>query len=141
MAAISPRSSGTAPSPAHLRDESPIRQIASSITISTRGFTRVYDLDGTATGWVDESTDPRSQTATPSLGSVGFDVFEIYAMPAATQRILDDAQIDVEAWLATSVSEAFFDEETKSFIDGDGNKKPRGVLEHPTIRLGCIRCG
>ncbi|MEL6317953.1 MAG: phage major capsid protein, partial [Pseudomonadota bacterium] len=106
-----------------LREVSPLRRICGSVNVSTLGFTRVYDLDGTAGGWVDEKTDARSETATPTLGSLQFDAMEVYAMPASTQRMLDDGQIDVESWLGEAVSEKFADLEQDAFVNGDGDKK------------------
>ena len=52
------------------------------------------------------------------------------AMPAATQRLLDDAAINMESWLADSVDAEFSRQEDIAFISGDGVNKPRGLLTY-----------
>ncbi len=66
----------------------------------------------------------------PTFKPLDFDVGEIYANPAATQTILDDAEINLESWLANEVETEFSLQETKAFISGDGDKKPHGLLTY-----------
>jgi len=61
-----------------------------------------------------------------------FPTMELYAMPAATSQLLDDAAVDVDAWIASEVEQAFAEQESAAFINGDGVNKPRGFLTHPT---------
>lgn len=58
---------------------------------------------------------------------------ELYANPAATQRLLDDARISIEQWLADEVSITFAEMEGTAFISGDGVNRPRGLLSHGTV--------
>lgn len=53
---------------------------------------------------------------------------ELYALPAATQSLLDDGVADVDQWLADEVRDVFAAQETASFVTGDGDNKPRGIL-------------
>lgn len=53
---------------------------------------------------------------------------EIYAKPKATQKILEDAGINVEAWLANKIADRFARVEATGFVAGDGVNKPRGIL-------------
>ena len=106
---------------------SPMRQIASAQTISTAGFSRLFNLHGTASGWVGE-TATRPETNTPEFGTMNFTPGEIYANPAATQQMLDDAQIDLESWLAGEVQTEFAYQEGLAFISGNGTNKPAGFL-------------
>ncbi|ETR75065.1 capsid protein [Afipia sp. P52-10] len=110
---------------------SPMRQIASVQNISTAGFTKLFNLRGTSSGWVGE-TAARPQTNTPQFGSMTFTPGEIYANPAATQAMLDDAEINLEAWLASEVETEFAYQEGLAFISGDGTNKPRGLLTFVT---------
>ena len=41
-------------------------------------------------------------------------------MPAATQGLLDDAAVDIEAWIASEVDIAFAEQEAAAFISGQG---------------------
>lgn len=110
---------------------SPMRQHSSVVTISSSGFKKVYSDGIVGSGWVGE-TAARPQTTTPGLTSLGFTMGEIYANPAASQGLLDDAEIDVEAWLADEVSTEFDKQEGVAFLSGDGSNKPDGVLTYVT---------
>ncbi len=110
---------------------SPMRQNSSVITISGAGFKKVYSDGIVGSGWVGE-TAARPQTTTPGLTTLGFTIGEIYANPAASQGLLDDAEIDVEAWLADEVSLEFDKQEGVAFLSGDGLNKPDGVLTYVT---------
>lgn len=111
-----------------LIEVSPMRQIAQVQTISTAGFKKLYNLRGTSSGWVGETT-ARTETNTPEFGSLTFTPGEIYANPAATQQMLDDAEINLESWLATEVETEFSYQEGLAFISGNGTNKPYGFLE------------
>jgi HK97 family phage major capsid protein len=108
---------------------SPMRQIASVQTISTAGFSKLFNLKGTTSGWVGE-TDARTGTSTAEFGSVTYTTGELYANPAATQQMLDDAQVNLEAWLAGEVEQEFAKQEGEAFVSGDGTNKPRGFLTY-----------
>jgi HK97 family phage major capsid protein len=53
---------------------------------------------------------------------------ELFANPAASQAMLDDAAFDVEAWLAGEIATEFARAEGSAFISGDGVNKPKGFL-------------
>lgn len=110
-------------------ETSPMRAYASIQVISTDALEGLYDLEEAASGWVGE-TDARSETGTPQLGKWRIPVHELYAKPKATQKILDDAEINMEAWLAGKVSEKFARDEAAAFVSGNGVNKPRGFLTY-----------
>ncbi|MFD0938343.1 phage major capsid protein, partial [Methylobacterium trifolii] len=85
-----------------------------------------------ATGWVAE-TAPRPQTDGPVLSELNFPAMELYAMPAATQTLLDDAVVDIDAWLADEVETAFSEQEGTAFVSGNGLSRPRGFLSYDTV--------
>lgn len=111
---------------------SPIRAIASVRTISGGTYKRAFSTTGAAAGWVGE-TAPRPQTASPALAEMNFPAMELYAMPAATQTLLDDAVVDIEAWLAEEVDTAFAEQEGAAFVNGDGINRPKGFLNQDTV--------
>jgi HK97 family phage major capsid protein len=112
-------------------ETSPMRQVASVVTIGTDRLEGFNDLgDGTA-GWVGE-TAARPATATAQLGKWEIPVHEMYAFPQATQKLLDDSMFDIEAWLAEKTSDKFIRTENASFLNGDGVLKPKGLLSYPT---------
>ena len=110
-------------------ETSPMRAYASIQVISTDALEGLYDLEEAASGWVGE-TDARAETGTPQLGKWRIPVHELYAKPKATQKILDDAEINMEAWLAMKVSEKFARDEAAAFVSGNGVNKPRGFLTY-----------
>jgi HK97 family phage major capsid protein len=110
---------------------SPMRAICSVTTISTNGFSKLFNNRGTTSGWVGEA-DGRPATATPTLGTLTFNTGELYANPAATQQILDDAEIDLENWLAAEVDTEFAYQEGVAFLTGNGTNKPNGILTYIT---------
>lgn len=108
---------------------SPMRQLANVQQVSGAGLTKLYNLGGTASGWVGE-TDPRPQSNTSGFASLGFGWGEIYANPAATQQLLDDAAINLESWLAGEVETEFSKQEGLAFVSGNGTNKPFGILTY-----------
>ena len=113
-------------------ETSPIRQFASVATISTDALEGIYDFDEAEASWVGEASS-RSQTKTPVIGNWRIPTHEMYAQPAATQKMLDDAAWDPEQWLAGKVADKFARTENRAFVIGDGNGKPRGFLTEDTI--------
>ena len=111
---------------------SPIRAIAGIRQIGSSSYKKPFALGGLQTGWVGE-TEARPQTATPSLAEIEFPAMELYAMPAATPTLLDDAAVNIDQWLAEEVQTAFAEQEGAAFVAGDGVKKPRGFLDYERV--------
>ncbi len=114
---------------AAVRDISPMRQIATVREIGSTGFRKPVSLGGGVAGWVGE-TGARVETATPTLSAIDFPTMELYAMPAASQVLLDDAIVDIEQWLADEVMGEFAAQETDAFVNGDGVARPKGFLSY-----------
>jgi HK97 family phage major capsid protein len=112
-----------------LFDLSPIRQYANVQTIGSDRLDGPVDTDEVSAGWVAE-TDPRTSTNTPKVGKWEIVAQEIYAFPFTTQRVLDDAAIDVEAWLAGKVADKFARVEGTAFVAGTGVGQPRGFTTY-----------
>ena len=109
---------------------SPIRSIASVRETSTATFRKAYSKAGPAAGWVAE-TDARPQSANQQIADMTFPAMELYAMPAATQTLLDDAVVDVEQWIADEIATVFAEQEGAAFVNGDGVNKPKGFMTYP----------
>ncbi len=112
-----------------INETSPIRQNASVQSISSDALEMIWDGDRGSVGWVGER-QARVETDTPELKKIVFPAHEIYAMPKATQKILDDASINLESWLGGKVAEDFTLEENYQFINGNGVNKPKGILAY-----------
>jgi HK97 family phage major capsid protein len=109
---------------------SPLRALASVREISTSTYKKAVASTGPAAGWVGEA-DGRPQTASQRIVDLTFPAMELYAMPAATQTLLDDAAVDIEQWIADEIDTVFAEQEGAAFINGDGVKKPMGFLAYP----------
>ena len=115
-----------------LAHASPIRSIAGVRLVSSAVYKKPFAVTGPATGWVAE-TDVRPETASPSLSELQFPTMELYAMPAATSTLLDDSAVDLDAWIAAEVENAFAEQESAAFINGDGVNKPKGLLDYTAV--------
>ena len=115
-----------------VRDVSPIRQIASVREIGANVFRKPVSRGDGVAGWVGE-TGARLETTAPTLSAIDFPTMELYAMPAASQALLDDAVVDIEQWLADEVQAEFAVQESSAFINGDGLTQPKGLLSYYTI--------
>lgn len=112
-------------------ETSPIRQYASVATISTDALEGMNDLNEASSGWVGE-TATRSETNTPQTGMWKIPVFEQYAEPRITQKLLDDSAFNVEQWLTGKVTDKFARAENYAFILGNGVSQPRGLFSYTT---------
>jgi HK97 family phage major capsid protein len=111
---------------------SPMRALSTVRTVSSAVLKKPFATTGLATGWVAE-TAARPQTNSAQLAELAFPTMELYAMPAATQALLDDAAVDIEAWIAGEVDLVFAEQEGDAFIRGDGIAKPKGFLSYTTV--------
>ncbi|RWQ56559.1 MAG: phage major capsid protein [Mesorhizobium sp.] len=116
-------------------ETSPIDELAYHETVTGDALLIAIDTDEAGAGWVGE-TEARPETSTAQVGEQRIPVFEIYAKPKASQQLLEDAGIDVEAWLERKVSEKFARMRALAFISGNGIKKPRGILTYPAGSAG-----
>ncbi|MET3662495.1 phage major capsid protein [Aquamicrobium ahrensii] len=111
---------------------STVRSLARTISISTNTYKKLVNMGGATSGWVGEE-DARTGTDTPTLREIAINTGEIYAQPGATQTSLDDARIDLAAWLADEVAIEFAEQEGAAFVSGDGMNKPRGILAYDKV--------
>ncbi len=111
---------------------SPIRAIAGNRQVSAAVFNKPYSATGPSVGWVAE-TAARPQTTGQQLQQLAFPTMELYAMPAASQALLDDAAIDVESWIAEEVQQAFAEQEGAAFVAGDGVTQPKGFMSYDRV--------
>ncbi|MAL89046.1 MULTISPECIES: phage major capsid protein [unclassified Brevundimonas] len=114
---------------------SPMREIATVRTVGSGVFRKPVSTAGVEAGWVAE-TAARPETDPATLALLEFPSADLYACPAATQSLLDDALIDLDEWLAAEVEDAFSAQETEAFVNGDGTNKPRGFLDYDLVEDG-----
>ena len=115
-----------------LQAASPMREIATVRQIGAGVYAKPVSTAGLTASWGAE-TAARAETAPPTLDLLSFPAADLYAAPAATQALLDDAAVDMDAWLAGEVEDAFAAQETAAFAAGDGVNKPKGFLSYATV--------
>lgn len=113
---------------ATLKSISPIRAIANVVTVGSSGYRKLVTSGGLASGWAAE-TGARAETATPSFNEIAPPSGELFANPAASQAMLDDAAFQVEEWLAGEIAREFAAAEGSAFVNGNGTNKPKGFLQ------------
>lgn len=116
---------------AKVYEQSTMRKLANVQTISTEKLEGLVDNNEADAGWVSE-LGTRSDTTTPQVGKWEIDSHELYAMPKISQKLIDDAAMDVEAWLAAKVADKFARVEGTAFTTGNGVGKPRGLFSYTT---------
>ncbi len=112
-------------------ETSPLRRHARVVAILGDAFEELLDKDDIAASWATE-TASRAETTSATLGRLRIPASEIYAMPKATQQVLEDASLDVEAWLAAKLADRFARRENSAFVAGNGVGQPRGFTTYPT---------
>ena len=98
-----------------------VRQYASVQAITTDALEGIEDLGEAGAGYAGEH-GTSGDTTTPQVGKWKIPVFWIDTEPKATQQLLDDASVNIEAWLAGKVADKFARFENTEFVTGAANK-------------------
>lgn len=120
---------------AKIYEQSAMRQLCNVQTIATEKLEGIVDNNEAGAGWVSE-LGTRSDSTTPQVGKYEIDCHEMYAMPKISQKLIDDSQMNVEAWLAAKVADKFARVEGDAFVNGNGVGKPRGLFTYTTAATG-----
>jgi HK97 family phage major capsid protein len=114
-----------------LRRTSPVRDLCTVIPGIVSYYEDLVERDDAGSGWVGE-TESRTETSTPTIEMIRIDLNEVYAMPKASQRLLDMPDFDLEGWLTRKITERLRRQENAAFIAGSGVKKPKGITAYAT---------
>ena len=115
-----------------LANLSPIRAISGVRQVSGSLYKKPFNVTGFAAGWVGE-TAARPETGSATLSELQFPTMELYAMPSATQALLDDTAVNIEQWIAEEVQIAFAEQEGAAFVTGNGVNRPKGFLDYTKV--------
>ena len=108
---------------------SPLRSLASVMQIESDSAEILMEESSAEAGWVGEK-DARAETGTPQFTKLTIPTHELYAKPMITQKLLDDARLDLENWIVNKITDKMVAMENHAFLLGDGNKKPKGILHY-----------
>jgi len=111
-------------------ETSPLRQVANVERTSAKSIDILIDDNEAAARWVGEGASG-GETDTPELGQKVIAAHKIEADPRMTTEMIEDAYLDVEAWLSGKVADKFARTQNSSFVNGTGVNQPRGFLTYP----------
>lgn len=109
-----------------------LRAIANVVNVEATSFDVLIDTSDVGAGWANE-TAAATETTTPQIERITIPLYELSALPKASQRLLDDAAFDIEGWLAGRIANKFARAEAAAFINGDGADKPTGIMTHTVV--------
>jgi HK97 family phage major capsid protein len=113
-----------------VNESSPMRALATVETISSDSLDIIEDVTDMDAAWGDETTVRSAETTSATIGRNTIDTFELYAQPQATQKLVDDASINIEEWVARKVADKMARLEATAFISGNGTTQPKGILTY-----------
>lgn len=111
-------------------ETSPIRQLATVITIGSKSVEMLIDDNEADAEWMSEM-GTRNNTNNPLTGLKEITVHELHARPKASNAMLEDGSFDIASYLTGKVSDKFGRTENTAFVSGNGVGKPEGFLSLP----------
>jgi len=111
-------------------ETSPLRGVANIERTGSKSIDILIDDDEAGARWVGEGASG-GQTDTPQLGQKVIAAHKIEADPRMTTEMIEDAYLDVEAWLSGKVADKFARTQNTAFVNGTGVGQPRGFLTYP----------
>lgn len=111
---------------------SPILTVLRDTQVTTSDYVRLVNLRGAAGAWSSES-GTRNATNTPLLREVRPTHGELYAYPAVSNWLLNDAQFNVEQFLQDNVSDVFAKSLESAVLNGTGSSQPTGMLNSSPV--------
>jgi len=116
-------------------DVSPIARLARRVTLATGdAFEETVDSSDIGAEWVEEK-EARPELDATKLKKMRVPLNEIYTLQPITQRLMDDSSYNLGAYIEEKISDKFARKAGQAFINGDGNKKPEGLLFRPSSPL------
>lgn len=111
-------------------DQSAMARLARTVQMdSGSNFEEPQDLGQPDAEWVGETqARPKLDTAVLDMLDVRLD--ELYTNQQITQRLLDDSDYNLGAWLTERISDKFSRSSGDAFLNGDGVLKPRGLTTY-----------
>ena len=112
-------------------ESSPVRSLASVVTIGTDEYKGYYDDDEFDSGWIGEIST-RAETGTADIGMFSVPVREVYSRFKISDRLLEDSTWNMESWAQMSVADKLARTEATGFVTGSGALQPQGLATATT---------
>lgn len=104
-----------------------LRALANVVQIDATSYDVIVDNSDVGSAWQAEASAVTEST-TPNINRISIKLNDLSAMPKASQRLLDDAAFDVEAWLSQKIATRFIRAEASAFVNGTGTDQPKGIM-------------
>lgn len=117
-----------------LKNLCPLRSLAKVNTIQSDSLELLIDKGTAEAGWM--ISDELEENTMPELTKMRIATYPLYAKPKASQKILDDAGDRLEEWLVMKITQKISSLENQAFLYGDGDHKPKGLLQYPLVSIG-----
>ena len=112
---------------------SAMRSIADVKTIGKTSQELRVKTSGTSARWVGEGEEPGGETTNAKYAKIEIFAEEMEVEPWAYNSALEDADFDIEADIVDEAGIGFGEAEGDAFINGNGVKKPRGILDYSKV--------
>lgn len=108
------------------------RDIANVTRINSDHLEIVKQMSHADAGWANETT-LGDETKTAEISKINITAYEMYARTQISQRLIDDAVIDLENWLMANIKQRFELLEEEAFINGSGENMPMGFMSYGKV--------
>lgn len=112
-----------------LYDTSPMRSVASVVTIGTNVYENIGKTSRAGSSWVGELGN-RTSSTTAHIAKISIPVHEHYSYQYLTQQHIEDASYDVIGETSRDAALEFAIAEATAFVTGDGVDRPRGFTTY-----------
>lgn len=109
-----------------LAEHSFMRKIARVANVSSDSFESLVATKNADVGWTDGKT--ADATGSPQFKKIKIQNHSLYARLSVTQKLIDDASVNIEEWVTHHVIDQMAAKENEAFLSGDGEGKPKGLL-------------
>ncbi|RAH97624.1 phage major capsid protein [Acuticoccus sediminis] len=116
-----------------LIEASPFRQFASVMTIGAPSIELPVQDSAVQVSWVGENeTRPDTDAA---FSTLTIDTFGMGAQVSISNDLIADSQVDIMSIIASDFAKQAAKAEGLAFLDGDGTKKPTGLLRNANVAV------
>lgn len=110
-----------------ITESSPVRQVASVITIGTESYQFLTQTANATANWVGETANA-SEANQVTFGTERIPTHEARVYLDITQQLLEDSSVDLESFFQQELGIRFGVLEANAFISGNTTYKPQGIL-------------
>ncbi len=107
-------------------DTSPVRALASTVTIGSDLYRGYFDDDEIGVSWGNEVSS-LSENSTPDIGELNIKVHDQFAVLKATESLLEDSSWNLASWLQEKARDKFGRSEATEFVVGNSTSRPSGL--------------